>query len=81
MERLITEEMLRQSEARFRAAFDQSHVGAVIVDQDLRFQRVNPAFCRIIGYTFEELASMNVGRRLPSRGPAPKSGYCRRFLR
>jgi PAS domain S-box-containing protein len=59
-ERLITEEMLRQSEARFLAAFDQSHVGAVIVDQDLRFQRVNPAFCRIIGYTFDELASMSV---------------------
>ena len=59
-ERLKTEEMLRQSEARFRAAFYQSAVGAVIVDQDLRFQRVNPAFCRIIGYTGEELASMNV---------------------
>jgi PAS domain S-box-containing protein len=59
-ERLAAEEMLKQSEARFRTAFDQSPVGAVIVDQDLRFQRVNPAFCRIIGYTAEELASMGV---------------------
>jgi PAS domain S-box-containing protein len=59
-ERLAAEEMLKQSEARFRSAFDQSPVGAVIVDQDLRFQRVNPTFCQIIGYTAEELASMSV---------------------
>jgi PAS domain S-box-containing protein len=59
-ERLAAEEMLKQSEARFRSAFDHSPVGAAIVDQDLRFQRVNPAFCQIIGYTAEELASMNV---------------------
>jgi PAS domain S-box-containing protein len=59
-ERLAAEERLRQSEARFRSAFDQSPVGAVIVDQDLGFQRVNPAYCQITGYTAEELTSMKV---------------------
>jgi PAS domain S-box-containing protein len=59
-ERLAAEEMLRQSEARFRGAFVQSPVGAVIVDQDLRFQRINPAFGQISGYTAEELAAMSV---------------------
>jgi PAS domain S-box-containing protein len=59
-ERLATEEMLRQSEARFRSAFEQSPVGAVIVDHHLGIQRVNQAFCQVIGYSAEELASMNV---------------------
>ena len=59
-ERLAAEELLGQSEARFRSAFDQSPVGAVIVDHNLGIQRVNQAFCQIIGYSAEELASMNV---------------------
>jgi PAS domain S-box-containing protein len=79
-ERLITEEMLRQSEARFLAAFDQSHVGAVIVDQNLRFLRVNPAFCRIIGYTGEELASMNIADISHPEDLAKNLEAARRFL-
>ncbi len=59
-ERRTAEELLRQSEARFRTAFEQSPVGAVIVDHNLGIQRVNQALCQIIGYSAEELASMNV---------------------
>ena len=59
-ERLLAEERLRQSEARFRSAFEQSPVGAVIVDHNLEIQRVNPAFCQIIGHDAGELATMNI---------------------
>ena len=59
-ERLAAQESLRQSEERFRSAFYQSPVGAVIVDHNFRFQQVNPTYCRIVGYTAEELSSMSV---------------------
>lgn len=51
------ETALLESEEKFRRMFDQSPVGAAIVSLDFRFQRVNEAFCRILGYTEEELRS------------------------
>jgi PAS domain S-box-containing protein len=57
-ERITVEEKLRESEDIFRGTFDQSPVGAVMVDQDLRFKRVNAAFCNLTGYSEEELKSL-----------------------
>jgi PAS domain S-box-containing protein len=59
-DRLEAEAKLQTSEAHFRSSFDQSPVGMVIVDLDFRFKQVNPAFCRISGYTAAELSSMAV---------------------
>ncbi len=59
-ERLEAEARLQASEARFRSSFDQSPVGMVIADLDFRFKQVNPAYCRITGYTATELSSMAV---------------------
>jgi PAS domain S-box-containing protein len=50
------EEELKRSEAQFRRLFDQSPLGAVIVGLDLRFQKINEAFCRMLGYREEDLA-------------------------
>jgi two-component system, cell cycle sensor histidine kinase and response regulator CckA len=50
-------EALRESEARFRGAFDHSPIGMGIVGLDGRFVRVNPALCRIGGYGESELLS------------------------
>lgn len=49
---------LRESEEYFRRTFDQSPIGASIIDLDGRFQRVNQAMCRITGYSEEELVGM-----------------------
>ena len=51
------QEALRESEAKFRASFDQAPIGAAIVSLDYRFQRVNDELCRLTGYSAAELTS------------------------
>jgi len=46
---------LRESEERFRGAFQYSPIGMGIVRLDGQFLRVNPALCRIGGYSESEL--------------------------
>lgn len=50
-----TEEALRESERRFRAAFENAAVGASIVDLTGRFVKVNRFLCEMLGYSGEEL--------------------------
>lgn len=57
-ERWLAEKALRQSEELLRAAFDQVAVGFSMTDLEARFLRVNEAYCRITGYTQEELLEM-----------------------
>ncbi len=49
------EEASRESEARFRATFEQAAVGIAHIDQTGRILRVNDRFCAICGYSREEL--------------------------
>jgi PAS domain S-box-containing protein len=52
----LAEAELRESEARFRAIFEQAAVGVAEVDLESgQFQRVNQRFCEILGYSEEEL--------------------------
>jgi two-component system, cell cycle sensor histidine kinase and response regulator CckA len=55
--RKLVQEALRESEAKFRASFDQAPIGAAIVSLDYRFQRVNDELCRLTGYSAAELTS------------------------
>src|SRR5690606_2607333 len=48
------EAALRESEARFRSAFDDAAIGMALVALDLSLVRVNPALCRMLGYEAEE---------------------------
>jgi diguanylate cyclase (GGDEF)-like protein/PAS domain S-box-containing protein len=50
-----TEAAPRESNARFRALFEQSAVGIAQVGLDGRWQQVNPHFCQITGYAPEQL--------------------------
>jgi PAS domain S-box-containing protein len=50
---------LRESEERFRTAFESAAIGMAMVAPDGRFLRVNQALCRIIGYTTEELLRLD----------------------
>jgi diguanylate cyclase (GGDEF)-like protein/PAS domain S-box-containing protein len=57
-ETVAAQEALRESERRFRRAFDESPVGAAVMTLEHRFQRVNPAWARMLGYTADELSRM-----------------------
>ncbi|MDQ4127631.1 MAG: PAS domain S-box protein [Actinomycetota bacterium] len=54
-ERRRIEEVLRESEERFRATFELAAVGAAQVGIDGRWLRVNRRLCEIVGYSQEEL--------------------------
>jgi PAS domain S-box-containing protein len=53
--KLKTEEALRESQERFRAAFESSGIGMALVDPEGRWIQANASLCRIVGYTEEEL--------------------------
>ena len=55
MQRLKDDAVIPSGDALFDSIFDQSAAGIGIVSLDGRFVRVNPAFCRITGYSAEEL--------------------------
>jgi PAS domain S-box-containing protein len=55
------EAALRESEARFRATFDQTAVGMAHVGLDWRFLRLNEKLCQITGYTRAELEARTFG--------------------
>lgn len=50
-----TEAALRESEERFRRAFDDAAVGMTLVALDGRFLSVNRALCEMVGYRESEL--------------------------
>ncbi|HYL84667.1 MAG TPA: PAS domain S-box protein [Candidatus Angelobacter sp.] len=54
-----TEEAFRRSEELLHAAFDQVAVGFSMTDLQGRFMKVNEAYCRITGYSEQELLSTN----------------------
>ena len=54
-ERKLAQRRLRESEERFRTAFDQLAVGMAHLAPDGRWVRVNQRFCDMVGYTKTEL--------------------------
>ena len=59
-ERRQTENALRASEEWFRKIFEEAHqVGIVITSPLFVFEKANPAFCRMMGYSADELRSMS----------------------
>lgn len=52
------EQALRESEARFRSAFDDAVTGMAIIGLDGRYLRVNSAFCEMLGYSEQELLAL-----------------------
>ena len=49
---------LRQSEQRFRKVFEEGPFGMALVAPDFSFSKVNQSFCRLLGYTGEELQAL-----------------------
>jgi PAS domain S-box-containing protein len=62
---VITEQVagrraLADSEARFRATFENAAVGIAHFDPEFRWLRVNEALCRILGYRADELVTKSL---------------------
>ncbi|MFH1135368.1 MAG: PAS domain S-box protein [Pseudomonadota bacterium] len=57
--RRLAEETLRESEARFRGAFECSSVGKSLTAPDGRLQRVNRAFAAMLGYSVDEMHELD----------------------
>ncbi|MCY3020941.1 MAG: PAS domain S-box protein [Planctomycetota bacterium] len=57
-ERRRAEDALRDSEARFKSAFDNAPIGMALVASDGCFLRTNQAHCAITGYSEHELLSL-----------------------
>ncbi len=54
-ERRHAEEILRESEERLRKIFEHAGTGIAITDIQGRFVQCNPAYCKTIGYSIEDL--------------------------
>jgi PAS domain S-box-containing protein len=60
-ERKWAEESLRESEERYRLLYDSITDGILIADIETKsFKYANPAMCRMLGYTEEELRTMSL---------------------
>lgn len=59
-DRKQTEESLRESEERFRRAFDDAPIGIALVSVGGWFLKVNRSLCNILGYTEAELLAKNL---------------------
>jgi PAS domain S-box-containing protein len=58
-DRKRVENALRASEERFKKIFEEAHqVGIVIASPSFVFEKANPAFCHMMGYSEDELRSM-----------------------
>jgi len=54
------EAAFRESEARFRATFENAAAGMCTTDADGRFLQVNPVFCGFLGFTQPELLKLTM---------------------
>jgi len=71
-ERKQAEEQARLSEEQFRKLFEEAPLGIVMMGPDRRFFKVNKAFCRMLGYTEQELVGLTIAD-LTSPDDIPKS--------
>lgn len=59
-ERKQAEEYLRESEERFRKAFDAAPIGVALVSPQGQFLMVNHSLCEIVGYTEAEMLNLTM---------------------
>lgn len=69
-DRVRAEELLRESEEKFRSVIEQAVDSFFLINTDGMFTDVNPTSCEVLGYSKEELLSKNINlifSTLPSR--------------
>ena len=79
-ERVRAEAALRQSEERFRNAFEHAAIGMALVGLDGRFLQVNAALCALTGYPEPELLAKTFQDITHPEDLAADLAYVRRLL-
>ncbi len=69
-ERKLAEDALRESEHRFRSAFEQAAVGIVHTSATGRILRINKRFCQMIGYERHDIVGRSLSELTPMDGVA-----------
>ena len=59
-ERQQVQDELRESEERFRSAFEQAAIGMCMINTNGMFLRVNHSFCQMLGYLQQELMEKTI---------------------
>lgn len=78
-ERQRVEIARRESEERFRRAFDDAAIGMALVSSDGRWLQVNHALCELVGYRERELLGLPVSAILHRDDLAENLAYIRRM--
>jgi PAS domain S-box-containing protein len=71
---------LRESEERFRAAFDSAALGMALLKPDGHWLRVNLAFCEMLGYAEAELLALRADEITHAEDLASSRRHARRLL-
>ncbi|MDA8020104.1 MAG: PAS domain S-box protein [Thermoanaerobaculia bacterium] len=79
-QRKHTEQALRDSEERFRSAFQNAPIGMATMATDGRWLQVNPSLCALLGYTEEELLAANLRQLTHADDLEVDVDYTRRML-
>ncbi len=79
-ERRRVEETLRESEARFRGAFEHGGIGMAVVGPDGRFLEVNHSLCEMLGYPEGELLALTFQAITHPEDQAKSGELARRLL-
>jgi PAS domain S-box-containing protein len=74
------EAAFQESEARRQAYFEHAAVGIMLVTVEGRIHEVNPALCRLIGYTRDELTDGDLGALLPGELAPPVRAQLRELV-
>ena len=77
----IMEAALRESEQRLRAILETAVEGIITIDEGGVVESLNPAACRIFGYSPEEIVGRNVSVLMPSPDREKHDGYIANYLR
>jgi PAS domain S-box-containing protein len=78
-ERERTLAALRASEMHARELIEDSADGILISDPDGRYVEANPAMCRMLGYSHEQLLTMHAGDLTAADDPIGNAGMRRRL--
>jgi PAS domain S-box-containing protein len=80
-ERILHERNNQEAEQRFRAIFEQSPYGIVIIDTDGKFIEFNEAAHRDCGYTRDEFAKLSITDIDPTQSPKQIRDSMRKILK
>ena len=59
-DRKLAESILRESEERFKSAFENAPIGMALLSLEGEWLRVNPSLCDITGYSEDKMLGMGI---------------------